>query len=457
MAGDLQPPPALRASYPVRRENDVRILIDGEEAFDRILAAATAATESLWITVSFTDIDIVIPPFESPVLDRLEQIAETGVDVRLLFWWSEFAGIGSFRGDDHEIEMLRKRVAKIKMRWDHIVRGCHHQKSYVVDGQVAFVGGINLNEEALSSQRHDSFGYHDVFAEVRGPSASDVAHNFIERWNQATETLGRGHAYPSRDVAENLNDVLTVARAHTGDSTVQVVRTISAGLYSGDYGWTGRDTYRLRDGEFSIQESVHGWIKAARHSIYLENQFVMDPETIAALETAAGRGVDITCVVPLEPDPNLLLYPEKELRKTREALARLADNPRFGMFGLRHAVPPYQPIYVHAKFMVVDDAALMVGSANLWPPSYNRDSELNLCVWNRSLARETRLRLQREHLQTGNAATLNDWRACAVSDVRRRQSGQRAASRLELISPASYYDFPSSLQAPWEHLRHSDR
>jgi len=453
MRQDLQPPPVERASYPARTGNDVRILIDGEEAFGRIFDVAASASKSIWITVSFVQLDVVIPGTGLPLLDFLERRAEAGIDVRLLFWWSEFAGIGSFRGDETELEMLRNRGAKLKMRWDHIERGCHHQKSYVIDETIAFVGGINLNYEALSSRRHDREGYHDLFAELGGPAVADVASNFIQRWNQATETLSRGHAYPSIDHAGDLPAAMEVSRSDPGRSTVQVVRTVRAGLYADTYGWPIGAANQLSDGEHSIRDTVYAWIDAARTQVYIENQFLLDVATITRLEAACGRGVEVICVAPLEPDPNLLLYPKDELRRSREALTRLAQTSRFGLFGLRRDAPPYQPIYIHAKLMIVDDQLLMVGSANLWPPSFNRDSELNVCVWDSALAIEARERLWNEHLQAERAEGLDDWLEHARADRDRRGRGEITRTRLERADPAAYYEFPETLEAPWQHLR----
>jgi len=447
---DLQPRPVERASYPPRPGNHVSVLVDGHEAFGRIFHVAARASASLWITVSFVDLDMPVPGDGRPLVEFLDARAHDGVDVRLLFWWSEFPGIGSFRGDDHELEMLRERGSRIKMRWDHIHRGCHHQKSHVIDGETAFVGGMNLSPDGLSVPGHHDDTYHDVFAELRGPAVADVAANFTQRWNQATETRTRGHAFPS---TEHADDIRPSHRGgvekHVG-SWVQVVRTIGDGLYSGRFGWQTSDAWDMADGEHGIRDTLVSLIDGARRQIYIENQFLLDPDTIARLGDAARRGVEVIAVVPCEPDPNLSLYPDEDMQRSREALASLARCERFGLFGLTDPAEPRRSIYVHTKLMIVDDRAMTLGSANLWPPSYDRDSELNVCVWDPALCESTRRRLWDEHLLGLAADGIGDWRSLASVD--RAAPGERR-TRLVALDPASYYTFTDDHVAPWNDVR----
>jgi phosphatidylserine/phosphatidylglycerophosphate/cardiolipin synthase-like enzyme len=303
---------------------------------------------------------VALPTRGESFIQAMNRAAARGVDVRLLFWWSEYAGIGSFRGDPHELDGLRELGCRVKMRWDDVPRGCHHQKSYVIDGETAFVGGINVTREALSGNDHEGSGFHDLFAELRGPAVADVARNFVERWNQASVTRTRGHAYPSLNVADDLAGIVREP-THAGSTRVQLVRTLRRGLYTGTSGWEEHDRFELADGEDAIERAVNEAIGRARRRVYLENQFLMDPGTIDALAAAAGRGVEIIGIVPLEPDPNLLLYPEAKMRETHAALERLAELDNVGLFGLAHEHETARTIYVHAKLLIVDDREVHIG------------------------------------------------------------------------------------------------
>jgi cardiolipin synthase len=449
MRTDLQPPAVERASYPPRRGNHVEVLIDGHETFRAIGNRLRSATRSVWVTVSFVELEL--RPFGAEtgtLLEELDAAAQRGVDVRLLFWWSEFPGIGSFRGEDDELVALAQRGIQIKMRWDHIPRGCHHQKSWVVDGDTAFVGGINLTVDGCSDQHHENQGHHDLFTAIRGPAVADVAENFAQRWNQASRFDQHGHAFPSRDGAGAISTIPDCRDA--GESTVQIVRTIRRGLYRGQRGWHGAHAFELHDGERSIHSTIHRWIDAANTRIYLENQYLLAPDTLESLRAAAARGVEVIAVCPFKPDPNLVLYPKDHLVQSVAALDSLAKQPGFAMFGLlRHSsADGAVPIYVHSKVMIIDDRLLGVGSANLWPPSYSRDSELNVCVWDTALALATRRRLWLEHLGSVPHDSIDDWRRLA----RDRPAGARIAE----IDPSAYYRFSQQTEAPWADIEPRD-
>ena len=443
---DLQPPPVERASYPARVGNRVRVLVDGHEALGAVAAALVRAQRSIWITVSFVDLDVVLPGTDKPLLELLDAAARRGVDVRLLFWWSEFPGIGSFRGEPAELAELAERGIRIKMRWDDVPRGCHHQKSHVIDGELAYVGGINLTCDGLSTPAHDARGHHDLLVDIVGPAVGDVTENFVQRWNQATRFAGHHHAYPSPAEADDVCEL--ELPPSLGNTTVQIVRTIRHDLYRGTRGWIPEHAFDLAKGESSIHETVHRWIDAAASSIYIENQYLMAPDTLERLRAAAERGVDVITVVPFVPDPNLALYPKARLAETRAALERLARERRFGMFGLRHPGESGKPIYVHAKLLIVDDSVMTIGSANFWPPSYSRDSELNVCIWHPELARATRTRLWAEHIGGASVATLGEW--LAIADAR------SDGARIVRLDPATYYDFPADFVAPWSHVKPAD-
>ncbi len=454
---NLQPAPVQRTSYPARTDGRVRVYVDGVESFERIGAAALAAKERIWVTVSFVDLQIRLPGIDMTLIELADSAAARGVDVRLLFWWSEFPGIGSFRGDEDEIAELGRRGSRVKMRWDHIQRGCHHQKSWFIDDGPAFVGGINITDEALSTPAHVGAGFHDLFAGIEGAAALDVGRNFVDRWNQATVTRDRAHAFPSIEHADDLPEIRETRCSTSGGSpqAAQIVRTIGPQLYAGRRGWHVHAPVSLDAGEHGIRDTLHEWIKAARHSIYIENQFLIDPPAIRLLCEAARRGVEIIALLPGEPDPNLLLYPEDDMAQTRAELEKLGRLSTIGLFSLAHETEPATPIYVHSKLLIVDDRLIMVGSANIWPPSLSTDTELNVACWDRELASHTRDRLWAEHLLGTQASGLADWQRLAREASQERRDGRPAAVRIVALDPARYYEFSRDTDAPWREVDES--
>jgi phosphatidylserine/phosphatidylglycerophosphate/cardiolipin synthase-like enzyme len=202
----------------------VRPLIDGTPAFRRICEVVEAARHSVWVTVTFIRPGFEMPDGRGTFFDVLDRAVERGLDVRAIFWRpnpeATYVDEGStFSGSQADLEMLRGRGSRFRIRWDRAHGAfCQHQKSWVVDAghssETAFVGGININPRAMTNPGHDGGGgIHDAYVEVSGPSATDVHHNFVQRWNEASErrlengTWGHGG-----------NDDLGFSREPVGDA-----------------------------------------------------------------------------------------------------------------------------------------------------------------------------------------------------------------------------------------------
>ena len=164
MPSDTSYVPAARSgSYPVRAGNVVRPLVDGGPAFRRICAAVETAERSVWVTVAFVERFLVLPD-GGTFFDLLERAVARGLDVRVVFWRepgldpSPGPGWDIFTGNAAERAWLAERGSRVRARWDHLPQGCHHQKSWIIDagapGEVAFVGGINLDSMSMVEPGH---------------------------------------------------------------------------------------------------------------------------------------------------------------------------------------------------------------------------------------------------------------------------------------------------------------
>jgi phosphatidylserine/phosphatidylglycerophosphate/cardiolipin synthase-like enzyme len=181
----------------------------------------------------------------------------------------------------------------------------------------------------------ESRSTHDAYLEISGPSATDVHHNFVQRWNAATERTRTDGHWPV-DGVDDLAFPASVS-APRGTSVVQ----------------------------------------------YLAAENV-----IAALAAAGDRGVRVIAVVPVEPDGGSTA----ETRATRSVLAR---RPNFLLAGLvrRSEDGGLRNVYVHDKLMIVDDEWVTIGSANVHQPSLHGNAEMNASVWDPVFARALRVEL----------------------------------------------------------------
>ncbi len=452
-------PPAERGAYPARPGNAVRPLVDGEPAFRAICEAVEAARHRVWVTVAYLERDVPMPDGRGSLFDTLERAAARGLDVRALFWREprlpEIEPDSShFAGTDEERAWLGERPAGLKARWDRHPRAyCHHQKSWLVDageaGEAAFVGGINLlRSSSLACPGHARTGCeqdHDVYVEVRGPAASDVHHNFVQRWNEASERERDDGAWPSRDAASDL-DFPTSPSAPAGEVPVQMTRTIMPGMYANDAAAPGAKPFPVAGGESSVLQQYLAAIRGAREAIYVEDQAIGSPVVVAGLAEALGRGVEVVFLVPGNPHPDFV----KARRDPRAAfffdeLAALGSHENFTLAAIAGSRGDghYEEIYVHAKIMLVDDAWATIGSANVAERSFHRDTELNASFWHEPTVRGLREELLAEHLGGDTAGlgardALRRFREVARANADRRTLWQPLEGLAYALDPREY-------------------
>jgi phosphatidylserine/phosphatidylglycerophosphate/cardiolipin synthase-like enzyme len=444
-------------AYPRREGCAVRPWVDGEHAFRRICEAVEGARRSVWVTVAFLERDVPMPGGRGGFFDVLDRAAARGIDVRVLFWRSpeqeEHEPGVHFSGTEEERDWLLARGSRFAARWDRLPgQGCHHQKSWLVDagaeGETAFVGGINLDAASVSPRGHAPRvcgDVHDVYLELRGPAASDVHHNFVQRWNEASERARPdGHWPPGRDAGPLLFPARLSPPA--GDVPVQITRTVRGGRYADETPAIGARPFAIGGGEFSVHDQYLAAIAAARRSIYVEDQAIGALRVVGALKHALERGVEVVFLVPGNCHP---AYAEArrnpELKPFFDLVAGLDAFPNWTLAAIAapHGPGRYHEIYVHAKIMLVDDAWGTIGSTNVAERSFRGDTELNASFWHGDVARELRRDLLHEHLgvDTGDrddAAALRLYHAQARENARRRERGEEPLALAYRLDAARY-------------------
>ncbi len=450
-------PFATSGSYPVRQGNDVRPLIDGEPAFRRICEAVDAAKHSVWITIAFLDHDFIMPGRHGSFFDVLDRAVARGLDVRVIFWrandGSGFIAESVFSGTEAHRRMLASRRSRFLARWDRAQKAyCQHQKSWLIDagrpGEVAFVGGINLGNHSVVSPGHqalDRAHTHDIYVEFRGPCATDVHHNFVQRWNEASDREHPDGTWPDAQSAGDLPFPRSASEA-AGTVTAHVQRSVRAGHYTNGEAPPDGSPFDIASGETTLFDQYQSAIAAARSSFYLENQALGCPQTVEALHTALARGVDVTVLTPA--DPNIFMSAARKDPRSRPFFDRfdaLRGHENFLLAGIAAAGPDGNPrnIYVHAKTAVIDDCWATIGSCNIGSRSFFGDTEMNLTFWSPEIARQLRIDLLGEHLGV-DTTSFEDRRAFALYRVRARDNARRRAEgrRLEglafALDPATY-------------------
>jgi phosphatidylserine/phosphatidylglycerophosphate/cardiolipin synthase-like enzyme len=408
---------------PPRPGCSLEVLIDGASAFPEIARAIAAARRYVhitgWHVASEFELVRGDPPLVLGLL--LADLAER-IDVRVLVWAG--APVPLFHPTRSEVrEAVRRLTRRTRIRCEPDPREhpfhCHHEKSVVVDGEVAFVGGLDMT--CLAGDRYDysehparhRLGWHDVGTRLLGPAVRDVDDHFALRWAELTgERLPRP---PAPEAA--------------GEQTVQVVRTVSEGMYD-----------RIPNGEFRILESYVRALTQAERYVYLENQFLWSPEIVRLLE---GKLRD----PPADDFRVVVLLPARANNGQDDTVGQLgvlaaadADGGRMLAATIRSLSGSRDDrLYVHAKVGIVDDRWLTVGSANLNAHSLLNDTEMNVVTDDPQLARQTRLRLWAEHLEVPEAEIQDEapaavvderWRPTAYEQLRRLRDGAAPTHRL---------------------------
>jgi phosphatidylserine/phosphatidylglycerophosphate/cardiolipin synthase-like enzyme len=439
--------------YPIRGGNEVVPLVDGEPAFRRICEAVEAARQSVWLTVAFIERDVQMPDGRGSFFDVLDRAVANGIDVRVIFWRSrelETVDPGThFSGTDEERGWLTSRGSRFLARWDRCPKlYCQHQKSWLIDAgtsnEVAFVGGINLGQASVVRPGHppDAAGnIHDVYLQLAGPAATDVHHNFVQRWN---ETSDRGEAdghWPDASSSSNLV-FPTQLSAEAGPAAVQIQRTVRRGQYSDSTATPGGQPFAIENGDSSIVDQYLKAIDAAERTIYIEDQAIGHQPTVNALHAALERGVEVVFLVPADPNSGMI-----EARKNPESkpffdsIARLGRFDHFTLAGI--ASEDGRNIYVHAKIALIDDTWATIGSTNIANRSFYGDTELNASFWHGPTVRALRCELLLEHLgrdtaEMADVEAMRVYRQVASENAARRSRNESQTAPAFELDPATY-------------------
>jgi cardiolipin synthase A/B len=329
------------AQAPLTFGNHLEILQDAKEKYPRLLADLSDATESIhllyyeWASDAFTE----------QVGQVLSDRVARGVQVRILY-----DPVGSFF-------MLRAahvrklRASRVRMfpfaplHQLHTLSYRNHRKVAVIDGRIAYSGGLNMTEKHLTGPKGFT-GWRDTHARVTGEAARILQVVFATMWQNTTgEDLFQSEYFP---------EVTT----RVGGVPIQVV---NAGP---DSRWE------------AIRQSYLAMIALARHHIYLQSPFlILDTSVAEAMKTAALAGLDVRVMIAPSGAEWSPAY--------RAGLTYAADMARAGV-----RVLMYRGAYFHSKTVCVDSTLCSIGSANMDIRSFSINYETNLVIYDGRITRE---------------------------------------------------------------------
>ena len=365
--------------------NALRLLVSGGDYFPALLAAIDAAQTEIHLeTYIFAD-----DATSRQIAAALGRAAKRGVAVRVMvdgFGARRFArGLGAaLAADGARVLVYRPEIAPRRLRRYRLRR--LHRKLAVIDGRVAFVGGINIIDDfsdATDDARHPLTAPRlDYAVRIEGPLAADVLRAMQRLWQmvQWTHTAQRPPKPP-----------MPAPPPPAGDMRAMLLV---------------RDNLRHRR---DIENAYLQAIDAAQREVLLAQAYFLPGRRFReALCDAARRGVAVT----------LLLQGRVEYRLQHHATQTLYDQ----LLAAGARIFEYQPAFLHAKVAVIDDDWATVGSSNIDPFSLLLSREANVIILDTAFAMNLRV-----HLQTTIASSAREIRP---DDGARRHWLTRLRNRL---------------------------
>lgn len=331
----------------------LHLLRNGEEFFPRLAAAINAATRSVYLETYIYATD----SSGRLIADALQKAALRGVAVHLLldgFGSAEFpaAWVEELRASGVEVMWFRPQISWLTFRKERLRR--LHRKQAVIDGSIAFVGGINIIDD--NSDDANAPPRLDYAVELEGDEVERIHVVMRRLW-----LLVLWSSFRKRRDREKL-------RLRIPPSTQQQVRFLF------------RDNLRHRyDIEFAYLKAIAG----AQHEIIIANAYFLPARRFRRmLLQAARRGVRVVLMLQGRTDHPLLRY----------ATLALYDE----LLGAGIEIHEYQASYMHAKVAVIDGLWTTVGSSNIDPFSLWLAREGNLVVRDERFAATLRASLMQE-------------------------------------------------------------
>ena len=321
---------------PVTFDNEVMIFTEGESKFAQMLKDLENAKH--YIHLEYFIIR------QSEIADKMRDVlikkAQAGVKVRILY---DDLGSWKLYLNPKYLEEMRQAgcevVSFVQEKFPAIFFSLNyrdHRKICVIDGEIGYVGGINIGDEYVHKSRKFGF-WRDTHLRIRGSAVYMLQVIFALGWYLRTEEmLIESKYFPPLE--------------HKGSGIMQIAAS-------------GADTPAA-----TIYQAYFYAIAQARESIYIETPyFIPDEAILTALKSAAMAGVDVRIIFPEKSDHYFVHI---------ASLSYLEELLKFGA-----KVHFYEKGFIHSKMVLVDKEIVSVGTANMDIRSFMLNSEINAFIY----------------------------------------------------------------------------
>lgn len=342
--------------FPPTKSNKLTLLKDGKTTFESIFNALEGAEQQIHLQYYIYE--------EGELADRLLQLFKKkiaqNVKVRMIY-----DGIGSFSLSKSYLKSLIAIGVEVYPflpfkfgRFLSSLNYRNHRKIIVIDGYIAFTGGINISDKYLKGDA--ALGsWHDMHLKLEGQAANHLDYVFTMDWYLVSQLIIE--PLPLQDIV-------------ISDDKGALVQIVSGGP----------------DDDFpSLEQAYFTMINSAKKYLYITNPYIIPGQAIMqALQTLVRSGVDVRLMVSENADSKIVNW---SVRSFFEPLLKS---------GIKIYLFPDG--FLHSKIIVSDDAVSTIGTANLDDRSFEQNYEVNAIVYDQTFAQL----LKTDFLKDANISTM---------------------------------------------------
>lgn len=346
--------------FPIYNCTEVTFFPSGEKKYEDLLLELEKAEKYIFIEYFIINDGQVW----QDILDILKRKAEKGVEVRVMYDGLCAMASLPFHYPKYlqSLGIKAKMFAPIRPILSTAQNNRDHRKILVIDGKVAYNGGINLADEYMNLK--ERFGHwKDTAIKLEGDAVKSFTAMFLQMWN-VSETGSEAYTtYLEVDTQNNAKDAAPCEYDIRTDDSIQQNDSMRAGC-SIQAGFGKEDGNERKTGyvmpfnddptnRMDIAKEVFlDIISRSEKYVHITTPYLIpDNELITALCFAARRGVDVKIITPNIPDKKIIL-----------AISR-TYYPQLIDAGVQ--IYEYVPGFIHAKEMISDDKKAVVGTVNL--------------------------------------------------------------------------------------------
>jgi len=340
------------------KNNTVTLLLTGQEKFDDLFSAIKQAKSSIHLEYFNFRNDSIANQLFNLLADKVKE----GVEVRALF--DAFGNMSNNKPlRKKELDNLRERGIEIyefdpiRFPWINHVFARDHRKIVVIDGFIAYTGGMNVADYYINGTKVVG-EWHDMHCRIEGDEVNTLQKIFIKTWNKVTKQHLSGAKYYRGD------------RPNT--TFVDLKRPAVDSLNNMMVGIINREP---RTSNAIIRKFYTTAIDVAKDSIQIINPyFTLNRPIKKAIKRAVKRGVKVDIMLSVRSD--IPLTPDCGFYNAHQLMKRGCN------------IWMYMPGFHHTKVIMVDGLFCTVGSANLNSRSLNFDYEANAVIVNKEVTQE---------------------------------------------------------------------